>query len=186
LVAGLENSAQRVERAKGPAMKFLGPARPVVDYLENAWRERAVLLKAVSFGLVGLVNMSVDIVFFSLGCAIVVLLGYASSIHGVDGLPLIAVNTASWCIAVSGSYVMNSMFTFAHETGRKLAWRSYAAFISSGLFGLVVSTAVLMLAKNHMSLWAAKGCAILAGFIVNFSMSHFVVFRQRPRSSDIA
>jgi putative flippase GtrA len=167
-------------------MKFLGPVRPVVDYLENAWRERAVLFKAISFGLVGLVNMSVDIVFFSLGCFVVVLLGYASSIHDVGGVPLIAANTASWCIAVSGSYVMNSMVTFAHETGRKLTWRSYGTFIASGLFGLIVSTVVLLMAKYHMPLWGAKGCAILAGFIVNFSMSHFIVFRHRPRSSDIA
>jgi hypothetical protein len=26
---------------------------------------------------------------------------------------------------------------------------------------------------------AAKGCAILTAFAVNFSMSHFVVFRQK-------
>lgn len=167
-------------------MKQFGPLQPVVDYLLTAWRERAMLLKAISFGLVGLVNMSVDIAFFSLGCFVVVLLGYASSIHGVDGLSLIAVNTASWCVAVSGSYVMNSMVTFAHETGRKLRWRSYGKFIASGVFGLVVSTVVLLLAKNHMPLWGAKGCAILAGFVVNFSMSHFVVFRHRPQPSDIA
>jgi len=27
--------------------------------------------------------------------------------------------------------------------------------------------------------WAAKGLAILASFVVNFSLSHFVVFRPR-------
>lgn len=167
-------------------MKHFGPLQPAVDYLLNAWHERAVMLKAISFAVVGLVNMSVDIVFFGLGCAIVVFLGYASSIHGVDGLPLIAVNTASWCIAVSGSYVMNSMFTFAHETGRKLTRRSYATFIASGLFGLVVSTAVLLMANKYMPLWGAKGCAILASFIVNFSMSHFIVFRHRAPHPDDA
>jgi hypothetical protein len=31
----------------------------------------------------------------------------------------------------------------------------------------------------------AKGCAILAGFLVNFSMSHFVVFRARPAAAEI-
>jgi putative flippase GtrA len=168
-------------------MKLLGPVQPVYDYLENAWRERAMLLKAISFGLVGLINMSVDIAVFSLGCFVVVLLGYASSMHDVDGLPLIAANTASWCVAVSGSYAMNSMVTFAHETGRTLTWRSYGTFIASGVFGLIVSTVTLLMAKNHMPLWGAKGCAILAGFVVNFSMSHFVVFRHRAtHPSDIA
>jgi putative flippase GtrA len=167
-------------------MKLLGPVRPVVDYLETAWRERAFVLKAISFAVVGLINMSVDIIFFSLGCAVAVSLGYAASIHDVDGLPLIVANTASWSIAASGSYVMNSMITFAHETGRKLTWRSYATFIASGLFGLAVSTVILLIANKYMSLWGAKGCAILASFIVNFAMSHFVVFRHRPRPSDIA
>ena len=32
-----------------------------------------------------------------------------------------------------------------------------------------------------MPVWAAKLIAILVGFVVNFSLSHFVVFRPRER-----
>jgi putative flippase GtrA len=39
---------------------------------------------------------------------------------------------------------------------------------------------VLVLAAQAMPVWAAKGLAILASFLVNFSLSHFVVFRPRP------
>ena len=42
---------------------------------------------------------------------------------------------------------------------------------------------VLVFAARFMPVLGAKGCAILAGFLVNFSMSHFVVFRARPRAA---
>jgi hypothetical protein len=29
--------------------------------------------------------------------------------------------------------------------------------------------------------WGAKACAILASFALNFSLSHFVVFRKRAQ-----
>ena len=32
--------------------------------------------------------------------------------------------------------------------------------------------------------WVAKGCAILVSFVLNFSMSHFVVFRARHPKAD--
>ena len=39
----------------------------------------------------------------------------------------------AWLVAVTGSYVMNSSVTFAAESGRKLRWRAYAAFVVSGV-----------------------------------------------------
>jgi putative flippase GtrA len=35
-----------------------------------------------------------------------------------------------------------------------------------------------------MPLLAAKGIAVLASFVVNFTMSHFVVFRTRPTARE--
>jgi putative flippase GtrA len=35
-----------------------------------------------------------------------------------------------------------------------------------------------------MQLAAAKGCAIVASFVVNFSLSHFVVFRRRVETAE--
>jgi putative flippase GtrA len=168
-----ENSAGRAERANRPAMKHFGPVQPVVDYLETAWRERAMLLKAISFAIVGLINMSVDIGMFSI-------------FYGVLHLSMVTSNCLAWAIAVTGSYVMNSFFTFAHETGRELKLRSYATFVVSNSAGLLVNTGVLVLAHTYMPVWGAKGLATLASFVVNFAMSHFVVFRHRPRPSDIA
>ena len=80
---------------------------------------------------------------------------------------------------MSCSYAMNSFITFAAESGRRLRWRDYGTFVASGVLGAAANTAMLVFAARFMPVLAAKGCAILAGFLVNFSMSHFVVFRPR-------
>jgi len=89
---------------------------------------------------------------------------------------LIPANVLSWLVAVSGSYVMNSYVTFAVESGRQLRWRAYAAFVASGVAGVITNTTVLVLASLWLAVPAAKLCAIAASFVVNFLLSHFVVF----------
>src|SRR5215471_20746243 len=93
----------------------------------------AFVAKAVSFGLVGVVNTGVDFCIFWIAAQ-------------EFGLPLVVANVMSWTVAVSGSYVMNSMFTFAAESGRKLGWRPYATFLASGVVGLIANTATLLIA----------------------------------------
>jgi putative flippase GtrA len=103
-------------------------------------------------------------------------------------IALIAANTISWFVAVSGSYIMNSTFTFAAESGRKLRWGAYFAFVVSGIAGWLTNTATLLVAAEILLLpvWLAKLVAILASFVVNFSLSHFVIFRARtPSSGDV-
>jgi putative flippase GtrA len=97
---------------------------------------------------------------------------------------LIAANVTSWLVAVTGSYVMNSSITFAAESGRQLRWRDYAIFVVSGIAGLFANTATLVFAAQFLLLpiWLAKAIAILASFVVNFSLSHFVVFRVRNKA----
>ena len=78
-----------------------------------------------------------------------------------------------------GSYVMNSYVTFAAESGRQLRWRSYGVFVASGVAGVIANTATLVVASMWLSVPAAKLLAIAASFAVNFSLSHFVVFKKR-------
>jgi len=96
---------------------------------------------------------------------------------------LVAANMTSWIVAITGSYILNSSITFAAETGRKLRWRAYLIFVTSGILGWVANTTALVFAAQVLLLpvWGAKALAILASFCVNFSMSHFVVFRVRQR-----
>ena len=137
--------------------------------LAQGWRDRAVSLKAISFGLVGIVNTLIDLGIFIVG-------------YNVLGLPLVPANVLAWLVAVSGSYVMNSFITFAAESGGKLRWRSYGTFVASGVAGVIANTAVLVVASYWIPVLAAKLLAIVVSFVVNFSLSHFVVFRtNRPR-----
>ena len=84
----------------------------------------------------------------------------------------------AWTVAVSGSYVMNSFITFAAEAGRQLTLKAYLGFVVSQVLGLIAATTTLVLAAMIMPVLYAKLLAIAASFLVNFSISHFVVFRK--------
>ena len=130
------------------------------------------LRKAVSFGLIGVLNTVVDFGIYTFGIKFL-------------GLPLVPANVLSWFVAISGSYVINSFITFAAESGRKLTWRDYLTFVASGIVGLLANTTTLVVAAVLLEPYVpeaklmAKIPAILVSFVVNFSMSHFVVFRSR-------
>jgi putative flippase GtrA len=159
--------------------------------LLSAWRDRGVSIKAASFAAIGVVNTLVDYGIFLLARA--VLSGSPSGIAAIGSLSdlcrcgnattttLVVANVISWSVAVTGSYIMNSSITFAAESGHKLGWRAYFTFVVSGIAGLLTNTATLLFAAQILLLpvWLAKAVAILTSFIVNFSLSHFVVFRQR-------
>jgi putative flippase GtrA len=143
--------------------------------LREAWHERIFILKAVSFASVGAVNAVVDFAVFWVAVQ-------------QFGVPLIPANVMSWLVAVSNSYVLNSFITFARESNRKLGLAAYLKFLGAGLAGLAINTTVLvtaveltphLIADPVLQLAAAKAFAILAAFVVNFSLSYYVVFRKR-------
>lgn len=147
--------------------------------------------KALTFAMIGVVNTLVDYGVFLLARA--ALNGSQSGLAAAGSLSdfcqcgsattatLVIANIISWSVAVTGSYIMNSKITFAAESGRKLRWRPYLTFVGSGIAGLFTNTATLLFAAQVLLLpvWLAKAAAILTSFVVNFSLSHFVVFRSR-------
>jgi putative flippase GtrA len=151
-----------------------------------------VLRKAMSFALIGVVNVLIDTTVFLLGYSYISatpwalrpLEAFADGCQCVSQTSVVLI-TAKWLVAVSCSYVMNSHITFAAESGRRLRWKSYGAFVASGVLGVIVNTTALVIAAKFTPVLAAKGVAILAGFVVNFSMSHFVVFRVRPSAPEM-
>jgi len=54
-----------------------------------------------------------------------------------------------------------------------------ASFAISQVAGLVANTATVFVASYFMPVLLGKLLAIGASFLVNFSLSHFVVFRKR-------
>ena len=149
------------------------PARiaPLRSRLEKAWQQRAVTLKAASFALIGIINTLIDLSVFL-------------AAYNVFHVPLVPANVLAWMVAVSGSYVMNCFVTFAAESGRVLRWRAYGAFVLSGVVGVIANTTTLVVASYWMPVLAAKILAIAASFVVNFSLSHLVVFRTPAQSAE--
>jgi putative flippase GtrA len=149
---------------------------------------RVIALKAVSFAMVGVINALVDF-------------GVFSFFYKYVGLSIIISNLISWFVAVTGSYVMNSMTTFAAESGRKLRLKSYARFLLAQVAGFVANTTTIYIVSRSIPgllhfffgpdavlevagtpidpVLVGKLLAIGASFLVNFSLSHFVVFRRR-------
>ena len=152
-------------------MKLPAPLDRLLRRLVRAWEERAIVLKAASFAGVGVINSLID---FGVFLAAFYLLK----------LPLIPANVLAWLVAVSGSYVMNSYVTFAAESGRELRWRAYLTFVASGIAGVITNTTVLVIASYWVPVVLAKLLAIGASFLVNFSLSHFVVFRPRTSQAE--
>jgi putative flippase GtrA len=162
--------------------------------LLGEWRGRTISLKALSFGLIGLVNTAVDYCVFLIARALIdrstaAMMFFASisdlcRCGSATSISLIGANTVSWLVAVTGSYVMNSTITFAAESGRQLRWRAYLTFVVSGIAGWITNTACLLVAAEVLLLpvWVAKLAAVFVSFVVNFSLSHFVVFRVRPNA----
>jgi putative flippase GtrA len=147
------------------------PSPTILERLVRASRDRSLRLKAMNFGAIGVVNTLIDYSFFLLG-------------YYVLGLPLVPANILSWLVAVSGSYVMNSFVTFAAESGRQLRWRDYRAFVISGIAGLIANTITLIVVSYVLPVLVAKLFAIGVSFLVNFSLSHFVVFRRSPPAAN--
>ena len=142
------------------------PLQSILDRLTVAWHERAIALKAISFAFVGVINTAID---FSI---------FWTAVHFL-GWPLVPANVLAWLVAVSFSYAMNSFITFGPESGRVLRWRDYATFLASGVAGMVASTTTLFALSYVMPVLAAKLISIAISFVVNFSLSHFVVFKAR-------
>jgi len=167
--------------------------RDFADRFASVWRERAIVFKAISFAMVGVINAAVDYGVFFLALGVLEnsarMVELASAISescrclSAETWIIVPANVIAWLVAVSGSYVMNSFTTFAAESGRKLRWRNYGTFVVSGIAGVIANTTTVVIAVQFMPVWAAKLLAILVGFAVNFTLSHFVVFRPRGQQA---
>jgi putative flippase GtrA len=124
------------------------------------------ILKMVSFAVIGTGNTLVDFGVFALA-------------YKVIGMPLVPSNIIAWVVAVSGSYVLNTLLTFRHESGRILRREDYLKFFAAGILGILSATTTLVALSYLVEVFVAKLVSILVGFAANFSISHFVVFRPK-------
>lgn len=130
---------------------------------------RAFIAQIATFGLIGLFNAGVDAVVFFSALATVT-------------NSLVVANACAWIVAVTSSYILNSRFTFAATSGKKLRWRDYLFFAATQSGGFFANTATLLLTAPLVPLPVAKLFAIGAGFVVNFTLARLIVFRA-PRKA---
>lgn len=62
------------------------------------------ILKMISFAMIGIANVLVDFGVFAFA-------------YKLPEMPLVPSNVVAWLVAVSASYVMNTLITFRHESG---------------------------------------------------------------------
>jgi putative flippase GtrA len=151
-------------------MSLFRPGSVVVS-VRNVLEDRGLRRKAICFASIGVVNTFVDYSLFSL-------------IHLYFGLPIIPANVCSWLVAVTGSYVMNTMITFAAESERRLRLKTYVMFLAAQSSGLVGNTTTVFVGSYFMPVLIAKALAIGVSFVIDFTLSNFVVFRKRAEAGD--
>lgn len=134
--------------------------------------------KLFSFALIGALNGFVNYLV-TVGVTLLVLspLGLAT-----NDTALGCAKFLGWVVAVSNSYVLNSLTTFANESGRKLRLATYLRFVASGTLGMVVEVSSFLLAMRYLPLAIAAIVPIGLAFMVNFSMTRLIVFPSRAAS----
>ena len=132
--------------------------------------------KMMSFAVVGVLNGVVNYAI-TVGLTYLVLtpLGLATQDTALGFAKVLG-----WVVAVSNSYVLNSLTTFAAESGRRLTLATYGRFVASGLLGLAVEVASFLLAVRYLPLGLAAIVPIGMSFIVNFGMTRLIVFPAKP------
>ena len=132
-----------------------------------AWVDRALVAKAISFGLVGGVNATVDSWF----------LDRASLLWACAGA------RQRDFVVRRGIRFLCHQFVHHFRGGVReaLALPVVRHVRGVAVGGLIANTLAVFVASFWIPVLAAKLLAILASFVVNFSLSHFVVFRRAPQ-----
>ena len=138
--------------------------RAIIIRIADSLLCRTLLVKIFSFASVGMVNIVVDVSTFAFAFYL---------LH----LSVVLSNIVAWLTAVTNSYIMNSKVTFRHETAGVLTIGRFLRFALSGIVGVVVATTVLVLLSAYTNVPTAKLISIMVAFGVNFSISHFIIFR---------
>ncbi len=132
--------------------------------------------KVLSFGVIGVGNGFVNYAV-TVGVTVLALtpLGLAASDPAL-GLA----KALGWAVAVSNSYLFNTLFTFSAESGRRLTWPTYLRFVASGTVGLAIEVTSFLFAVRYLPLSLAAIVPIGLAFVANFAMARIFVF-SRPK-----
>ncbi|MDR0464069.1 MAG: glycosyltransferase family 2 protein [Treponema sp.] len=99
------------------------------------------------------------------------------------GLNEIPVSIGCFLIAATQNYFINHFWSFKKTTASILpSFKKWALFICASLGGLLVNITVMKLMIIYLNLpykFIAQACGILAGMMINFFISKYVVFKKK-------
>jgi hypothetical protein len=95
-----------------------------------AMRSRPITLKMISFAMIGAGNALVDFGVFAFAYKLL--------------------------MAVSGSYVANTLITFRTESGQILRRNDYLKFVASGILGVCAATTTVVVFSYYVQVFVAK------------------------------
>lgn len=148
----------------------------------TAGRREAILTEArklASFGAIGALN---GVVNYLVTVGLVGLAFPALGVMAGDGSLGLA-KGLGWLVAVSNSYVLNSLLTFAEESERRLSIGKWLKFMAFGTAGLVAEVVTFLIASRYLPLVLAGVVPIAASFLVNFTVTRLFVFPKKKSST---
>ena len=119
--------------------------------------------RAATFICVGAVNTVIDVAAFA-------------CFYQLAGLGVISSNLLAFLIAVTNSYILNFLITFADRHSRRGTLRSFARFVLVAVTSLCASTIIVYLLSLVMHPMIAKLIATGASTFINYRGSCRFVF----------
>ncbi|WP_026622958.1 putative flippase GtrA (plasmid) [Ensifer sp. WSM1721] len=123
----------------------------------------------IRFGIVGVINVAVD-----LGGFILLAIG--------SGLPGPTANIVSFSAAIVTSYMLNNFWTFRRPGNRQGHSRRFVLFITVNVVGLTLSTGLVLVFMQFSGKLAAKLASIPIVFLWNYLASKYIVFRPNAKA----
>lgn len=145
-------------------------------------RRAAILTEArklASFSAIGAVN---GVFNYLVTVALVGLAFPALGLIASDAA-LVLAKALGWLVAVSNSYVLNSLLTFAEESERRLSIGKWLKFMALGTAGLVAEVATFLVASRYLPLVFAGVVPVAVSFLVNFTVTRLFVFPKKKSSA---
>jgi putative flippase GtrA len=124
-----------------------------------------ISLRPLRFGLVGVINTTIDIAIFS------VLLAMTS-------LSPVAANTLSYSAGILNSFVCNKYWTFGDIQGQLPVRVQLPVFVTTNLVGLLIANISLFAASYMVPIAVAKLVSVLCGMGWNYWASRTIVYRR--------
>lgn len=121
--------------------------------------------------MVGLINLGIDLVVFSL------------ALYGL-GMHLVVANTIAYSVATINSYLMNKYWTFAGKSSPNISSSEFFRFLIFNLAGLLLSNVTIFILANHMHPIIAKLGAVGATFVWNYLTIRRFVFRSTSTETE--